>query len=413
MKKTFIFIAFLLISFSAVKAQYDCSGGRFHDSLYVVTVTQNVLYGHNNAYDGTPTDLYMDIYTPAGDPLAMRPLIIFAPKGSFMQMNKREEVMVKLCRRFASFGYTTAAIDYRVGVDLVAAAADPDGEFTYAVMRAVHDYRAAIRFFRKDAVTSNTYKVDTNYFIAGGSSAGAITALHAAYLDQASEIPVTIIDTAGLGGIEGLSGNAGYSSDVRYVVNLCGAIADTSWIQASDQPLISMHGNLDTEVPYGTATISMYIPIMEVDGSASINLRAQHQGIENPFYTFWGTTHIPYDPNAGGNYNSYLNDVTVFVRDYLRDWICGYVGQMENPATESLDVWPIPATDNINITLGNVSGKFGLSIFDLCGKIIIAQNFIFENSNIISINCSSLKAGIYIMRVTGESGIYQKKIIIE
>jgi hypothetical protein len=415
MKKIHILSIILLLSgaFQFTSAQtYDCSGGRFFDSLYVVTVAQDVVYGNNNLYDGTPTDLTMDIYTPVGDPLAKRPLIIFAPKGSFLQVDKQEEVMVKLCTRFASYGYTAAAINYRVGVDFTAVLSDPDGQFTYAVMRAVHDYRAAVRFFRKDAVTTNLYKIDTNYIIAGGSSAGAITALHLAYLDEVAEIPTTVIDTTGLGGLEGLSGNPGYSSDVRYVVNLCGAIADTTWIKNGDQPLISMHGNLDTEVPYGTATISIVIPIMEVDGSASVAQRASHMSLENPFYTFWGRTHIPYDPNAGGNYGDYLDTVSMYVKSYLRDWICGYTGIAEDPATESLDVWPNPASGQLNMTLGVVSGDFELSLSDLCGKALICKSLSFEEGEVEVLNTGDLAAGIYLLQLKGDKGRYVKRIVI-
>ena len=56
---------------------------------------------------------------------------------------------------------------------------------TETVVRAVHDYRAAIRYFKKDfSENGNIYGIDTSLIFAGGVSAGAITAVHVAYMDN-------------------------------------------------------------------------------------------------------------------------------------------------------------------------------------------------------------------------------------
>lgn len=395
MKTISIIIISLFFSLS-LSAQYNCTGNRYTDSLFTVTVTQNVQYGSNLLYTGVSTNLLMDIYTPDGDTASVRPLIIFAPKGSFLQEDKAEWTMQQLCRRFAQMGYVTAAINYRVGVNYLTAIQFPEREFSYAVMRAFHDYKAAIRFFRKDAATTNTYKIDPNMIIAGGSSAGAITAIHVAYLDQPSEIP-TVIDTTGLGGIEGNSGNPGYSSQVNYVVNLCGAIADTSWIVSGNVPLISMHGNLDVEVPYGTAVISMIIPIIEVDGSASIKPRTTHLGIENPFYTFLGQAHIPYDPNAGGSYLLYMDTVINYVKTNLYNWICNTSGVAETNISSSINVFPNPAQNEITIDLKNVNFEnSSVQIFDAIGKLCKSES-ITQSST--SINVKDIPEGLYLLKV--------------
>lgn len=415
MKKIYILIVFVFIQVSIFAQQLDCSGGRYLDSLFGVTVTSNVLFGHNNNYNGTPRDLMMDIYTPTGDVVTARPLIIFAPKGSFMQESKTELTMVQLCRHFASLGYVAVAIDYRVGVDQMAVFQNAQKEFTLAVLRAAHDYKAAIRYFRKDHATTNIYKIDTNIIIAGGSSAGAITALHVAYLDKPSEIP-SGFDTTGLGGPEGYSGNPGYSTKVHYVVNLCGAIADTSWIEAGNIPLISMHGNLDTEVPYGTAMITMGIPIMVVDGSASIYLRAQHLNVENPFYTFWGKTHIPYDQNAGGSYLMYMDTVLNYVSTNLHTWLCNisYINS-NNSSIQKINISPNPTTDFFTLNVVETSNveNLSLELFDVTGKSVLSQKFnINEKTFNKLINVSNLSTGIYFMHcVTNTQNITRKLVI--
>ncbi|MBI5218108.1 MAG: T9SS type A sorting domain-containing protein [Bacteroidia bacterium] len=413
MKKSNITILIITLQSLVLFAQqFDCSGGRYLDSLFGVTVTSNVLYGHNFNYNGTARDLMMDIYTPTGDTLAERPLIIFAPKGSFIQENKAELTMVQLCTHFASLGYVAAAIDYRVGVNYTLVMQNAPREFTYAVLRAYHDYKAAIRYFRKDAATANTYKIDPDMIIAGGSSAGAITALHVAYLDKVSEVP-TYIDTTGLGGMEGNSGNPGYSTEVNYVVNLCGAIADTTWIEPGNIPAVSMHGNLDTEVPYGTATITMIVPIMEVDGSASVNLRMQHIGIENPFYTFWGKQHIPYDQNAGGSYLLYMDTVLGYVTTHLHDWICETTSVRNNQSNQKIVVSPNPASNEIKISFGmnNYPKNISVEIFDYCGKLVYSQRMKTDIDD--RINLTGIGKGFYLLKIKGDNFIRTEKIIIQ
>ncbi|MFH0864596.1 MAG: T9SS type A sorting domain-containing protein [Bacteroidota bacterium] len=413
MKKNFLFFIFSILTGTSAFSQIDCSGGRYHDSIFSDTVIQNVLFGQNYNYDGTTRQLSMDIYFPKGDTAMMRPLIIFAPKGSFLQENKAELTMVTLCRHFAQMGYVAAAVDYRVGVDYLTAYQYPEREFTYAVMRAFHDYKAAIRFFRQDAATINSYKINPDLIIAGGSSAGAITALHVAYLDKISEIPTSLIDTTGLGGLEGNSGNQGYSSEVNYVVNLCGAIADTVWMEPGDIPVVSMHGNLDTEVPYGTATISMIVPIMEVDGSASINIRAQHAGIDNPFYTFWGKTHIPYDENAGGSYLLYMDTVLTYTTDILYSWICGggtFTNDIPETDTE-LNIFPNPSSVLISISSNSGFNDATFFLYDATGRIAVKMDHI--NGKLFHVSPDSLNKGIYLYRMlTGDNGQYTGKILI-
>jgi len=403
MKKiTFLFL--MTISFNIfLHAQVNCSGGRYLDSLFAVDTIKDIMYGQNINYDGTTRQLKLDIYLPHGDSATNRPLIIFAPKGSFMQEDKAELALVTLCKAFASRGYVAASIDYRVGMDYLTAYQYPEREYTYALMRAIHDYRAAIRFFRQDAAGANIYKINPNLIIAGGSSAGAMTALHVAYLDKASELPVTTIDTTGLGGLEGNSGNPGYSSHVNYVVNLCGAINDSAWIEAGDIPLISMHGNLDTEVPFGTADISVIVAITEVDGSSSINLRCQHLGIENPFHIFMGQAHIPYDTNAGGQFRLYMDTVISFTTNHIYNWICGgNAGIEESQFTDAtISIAPNPFNDYTIISVSNEMHKGLLILTDIEGREIerieniSGKNFILRKKN--------LNTGIYFYRLTNDN----------
>ena len=61
-----------------------------------------------------------------------------------------------------------------------------------AAVRGMQNLRAAVRFFRKDAPTINTYRVNPAYIAAGGSSAEAFMALEIGYFDKASEVPAYV-----------------------------------------------------------------------------------------------------------------------------------------------------------------------------------------------------------------------------
>ena len=114
-----------------------------------------------------------------------------------------------------------------------------DENLPQAIIEAVFDAKAAVRFFKKDAAQNNVYRVDTNNVFVGGYSAGAFTALHYAYLSEENE--VASLGFEGLldyiqahGGMEGDSGNQGYSSSVKGVINIAGGLLKTYLIDPSE-----------------------------------------------------------------------------------------------------------------------------------------------------------------------------------
>ena len=76
--------------------------------------------------------------------------------------------------------------------------------------------KAAVRYFYKDAQEDTRFRVDTQFIFIGGYSAGAITSLHYGYANTSSDISeiggeYLFNYVANNGGLEGLSGNSGYS----------------------------------------------------------------------------------------------------------------------------------------------------------------------------------------------------------
>lgn len=171
----------------------------------------------------------VNVYTPEGDTQEARPLVVIAHGGFFLAGSNDGVEVVSLCEDLAQMGYVVASMSYRLGVNLLG---DLSTEFIKAVWRGVHDSRAAVRFFRHSVDYGNPWAIDTNRIYLGGISAGAFIALHHAYVDEQSEIPAQI-DVTGVGmggGLEGLSGNTGYSSAVNGVFNIAGALQTTDFM---------------------------------------------------------------------------------------------------------------------------------------------------------------------------------------
>lgn len=203
--------------------------------------------------------------------------------------------VVPLCEDLAKMGYVVASMSYRLGIDDFFNLATSLQE---AAMRGVQDAKAAIRFFRKSHATEgNPWGIDPERIVLGGSSAGGFIALHAAYVDDLSEIPSSVdFNANGLsGGIEGESGSPGYSSEMLSIFSISGAIGDADWISAGNTPVVSTHGTDDGTVPFGTGYVQLSgINVLIVDGSETIHNKADLLGIDNCLHTFPGADHTPH-----------------------------------------------------------------------------------------------------------------------
>lgn len=430
--KTTITLLTLLLSFSlSILAQEPCSTGRYSSDVYpTVTVTSNIEYGQNLTFSGATKILKLDFYEPSGDTATVRPLIIWAHSGSFLSGTKTDGDVVALSQAFAKKGYVCASIDYRTGFFPVDSA-----NSVKAVIRAVQDMRASIRFFYKDrADGTNTYKIDTNNIFIGGTSAGAIMALHTAYLDRTCEINdyVPASSLAPLGGLEGNSGNPCYSANVNGVINLCGALAKYCWLEAGNLPFCSMHGNEDGVVKYNRGIVNPGVQLMYLDGSRMLYEQAQAIGVQNPFYSFYGADHVPFQGTSASAL-AYMDTTVNFVRDYLIDRLgcTDAILQAENtpletatlysftPCSENitmdfctgaainelvenikLKVYPNPSKVDITIQWESEE-KISIELFDFSGRMINSEPNIL-NGHILK--REGLADGTYLLKVTNSDG---------
>lgn len=184
---------------------------------YSIRKDSAVKYGVADNFCGRPDTLKMNIYKPIGDGNVQRPIIIFAHGGGLVSFETFNEYHMNfLAQEFAKRGYVAASLDYREGVHLrnfgtgqpaplgaavfTAWEETPAGAYTAdsaevirAAFRAQQDIKAAIRFMKDRSLLDSTNKC--RVFL-GGHSAGAISVLAAAFMDESSEkSPLTEINT--------------------------------------------------------------------------------------------------------------------------------------------------------------------------------------------------------------------------
>ncbi|MEZ4907284.1 MAG: alpha/beta hydrolase [Saprospiraceae bacterium] len=179
--------------------------------------------------------LDFDVYIP-DDNLDNRPLIIFIHGGGFLYGNKDDDLPKTFCMEFARRGYVCASIDYRTMNFLTPS-------FVKAGYVATQDALSAFKYFNEHA---DDYGIDRYKIVIAGVSAGAVTALNAAFLGNDEEI---------VGRHEKLDEMYGVLRESDFpdvlpaaVVNISGAVFGLN-ILNDNIPVISIHGNNDEILP--------------------------------------------------------------------------------------------------------------------------------------------------------------------
>ncbi len=372
MKKNLLCI--LAFAFCGMMALGQCTDGRYRDFIFSdFELTSDVQYGSNLNEDGSTENLMMDIYEPAGDVEIGRPVVVLCHGGYFLGGDKAGVDMVDMCQDLAKMGYVVASINYRIGIPIAVPLEVPYGQ---AVVRAVQDLRAAIRWFRKDAAENgNTYSVNPEQIYVGGASAGGFMALHHAYFDD-SDIPawLDMTGTGLTGGFEGESGNAGYSSDINAIFSVSGALGDVEWIDVDDTtPACLFHGDNDQTITIDSGMFVLFniLDVTEIDGSNPISARMDELGIEHCYHITQDGGHVPYLGNAAV-YDTTLSILTNFLSHYICgvELDCEYrtitgVGVLEFSET---GLFPNPcmagdlirfkkAYNNSNVVLSDMNGR--------------------------------------------------------
>ncbi len=287
----------LAIVFLSIGVSADAQSRYLDDVFTGVTVTSDVIYATNTSVlpmlqslPPGPATLKCDIYEPTGDSIVNRPVIVLVHTGSFLPNvlngqptgSKTDLSIVEQCTRWAKKGYVAVAMDNRLGWNPTSTDQDVrTSSLLQAAYRGIQDAKAMVRYMRMTEDNGNPHGIDPTKIILGGQGTGAYISLGYATLDDpATELmlpkfinfnttpPSPYVYPPFFGNPDGtdsawlpaaasptaqdelwnIPNNPTYSNDVNMVFNLGGAIADISWLQAGDVPIVSFHCEND---PYG------------------------------------------------------------------------------------------------------------------------------------------------------------------
>ncbi|GAB2578033.1 alpha/beta hydrolase [Spirosoma areae] len=194
--------------------------------------TPNLAFGQSVNDQGRLQRHLLDIYQPARDTVAARPVIVLLHGGGFVNGDKAN--MTDYAREFARRGYVAVSINYRLATKPLKTN-PPDANFLAAVDNAKEDAFGAIRWLRANAAK---YRLDKGRIALMGYSAGAITAL-AVNFDQGTQRQEN-------------DGGRGQSTAISTIVEISGGI-DTTMIKGNEKPVLIIHGTKDKGVKYGYA----------------------------------------------------------------------------------------------------------------------------------------------------------------
>jgi hypothetical protein len=331
MKKiyTFLFMCFVMLSATAQRYMTPQFSSVDVQTSVTYGVNATVLY-YSVLNEAVPEALVMDVYTPSGDTETNRPVILYFHTGNFLPFpqnqgtggTRTDSTAVEICTRLAKLGYVVASCDYRLGWNPIAPTQEERvNTLINAAYRGVQDCRTAVRYFRKSVAESNNpFGIDPSRIAVWGQGTGGYITLAASGIDNYTDILLPKFTTsAGIPmvldfvngdiygtsvGVNPLNGDTlcypnhvGYSSDFTVAVNMGGACGDISWIDATDNPIVSFQVPTDPFAPYYTGTVivpGLNLPVVEVSGSYEVQYALSQYGNNGVFQLAEG--YIPGQP---------------------------------------------------------------------------------------------------------------------
>jgi len=295
MKKIFLFIT--VIGVLQIKAQpNDCLTNRYKQKVFSnIKVSNNITYGVAQNVTGANQSLELDFYepNPTEEYVSKRPLVLMFFGGSFIAGSKNDKSIETWCDSLAHYGFACAAVEYRL-----------DNIFNFglsnqgvrAAYRAIQDGRAAIRFLLEDPDNVG-FNIDPNYIYVGGESAGAITSIHIAYLDETERPSETF--SPDMGCLDCSGNNYIQPFTVAGIIDLWGAALDLNYIDKSeDVPMVIIHGDNDNVVPYISGPPFNISVLPTVYGAAPLDAKMTAEDICHQFHPYPGRGHTIYGNGA-------------------------------------------------------------------------------------------------------------------
>jgi dipeptidyl aminopeptidase/acylaminoacyl peptidase len=276
-----IYLVFLILLFAANAQAFSQPVCRNAEARSTPGAVEKYVY--KQAPDKSDNELRLALVRPVDNlPEKKRPLIIGVHGGGFLDWCILEPCYLKysndfLTEYFTPQGFLTASVQYRLTPPLdLKPPKIKDATLRETHYKAVQDVRDAIKFIFANA---EKFGIDTENVFLVGTSAGAITVLHAAYLDN-EEVSKDLSEKYG---------QLAKREKIKGVISLSGAIYDLAFLDGGDKvPMMIVHGTDDVIVPADRGFYLGMKHLTPVYGGRAIYEEAQKKGIpaKGFFYDF-------------------------------------------------------------------------------------------------------------------------------
>ena len=348
----------------------------------------------------------MDIYTPDGDTVTNRPVIIYLHGGVFTTGNKNLPDCVDFCTAYAKKGYVAISANYRLSSNSVLFAIDTEEQYN-TVLKSVSDVKAAVRYLRKEHDNGNSIGIRPDGIFLAGYSAGAVLAIHLDYLDQISDLPTSPINVQALvsnigGSLEGDAGNNGYSSEVSGIVSFAGGINNLSWIDSNDKPIVFVHGTNDFTVNYNCGPGINIPTVLNLCGMNAMKPHLDNAGILSDTLILENTGH---SWPAIGNGNSQFSQAVDFSSNFLYQLLpCNSNAVGVTEKEDVIKQYPNPANDIVHYSSKKIIKK--IVIYNQIGQI---KSNILVNNTEFDMSLTDFDKGIYHVRLVLDGSSFTLK----
>lgn len=379
-------IVFLFIS-SIFSLNSQCNG-RYKENIFTSIDISTHKFGENKTYLNINQDLFLDVYKPVLDTFSKRPCIVFCFGGAFIQGSRVSPELVYMATELAKKGYVCASIDYRLdnALNLLNSLSS-----TKAVIRAVQDAKAAIRFLKSK---SDSLQIDTTQIFIGGTSAGGVTAMTLGYSQYEDFEPIVKSTIDQMDGYEGNTNTLPYSSKVKGLFNFSGGIGDTLHIGTKDLPVYLNHSNGDLTVPFRSGYPLSGLSPNLIHGSFNIKQRMDNQKGYAILDSFNSTAHPAFTNQAD------VYATTISLNNFLYSQLkCteASTNQIEFISENNINFYPNPTSGSITINASNTY-PFSIQITNLVGQTVYNK---MTKTPIIDL--SSIEHGTYFISINNLS----------
>ena len=401
MKKNLLSLILLSISIFS----YGQCNGRYQTEIFNTVSVSTVNY--SDVYN----DFFhkMDIYTPDGDTVTNRPVILYLHGGAFYAGEKGSVDCVDFCTSYAKKGYVAISANYRLAANALTFLFYNDIQYI-TVLKAVADIKAAVRYLRKDHANGNSLGIHPEGIFLGGYSAGAVLAIHMSYIDSISDLPTSPLDVQALvsnigGTLDGDAGNDGYSSEIGGIVSFAGGINDLAWVDSTDDPIVCIHGTDDLIVNFNCGPGLAQPTVLNLCGMNAMKPALDNAGILNDTLIF----NVGHSWAGTGHANPLFTQAVDFSTDFLYPLLpCNNSSVGITEKKDYINQYPNPANDIVHYSSKKMIEE--IVIYNQIGQI---KNKIVVNNTDYDVALTDLERGIYYVKlVLEDSNIILKKLSV-